>query len=251
MLLEHKSYPDPLTAFQLLRYLVRIGERDVRQSAGLRPIVPVVMYHGRERWRVATNLAGLFTGDEALRPYWPTLAYELQDLSRLSDKEVQGAAQLQIGLLVLKYIFDPALRGRLADILNLFHDLAETETALEYLGTVLYYISRASTHLAPDEMVTVVQRTLADKGSEAMQTVADYWIEQGIEKGIEQGIKKGRVQTLHEDILDLLNIRFGPAAPEVTGMVTAVTDVDALRQLLREAATAATMAAFTQTLNAS
>lgn len=99
---------------------------------------------------MATDFGTLFDGEGALRPYWPTFQYELQDLSSLSDAEVRGAALLQIGLLVLKYIFDPALRGRLGDILNLFHDLTQTQTALEYLGTVLYYIGQASTHLTPE-----------------------------------------------------------------------------------------------------
>ncbi|MBE7528201.1 MAG: Rpn family recombination-promoting nuclease/putative transposase [Ardenticatenaceae bacterium] len=137
VLLEHKSYPDPLTTFQVLRYQVRIWERDVRAGEELRPIVPVVVYHGRERWRVATNFGELFKEDEALRPYWPAFQCELQDLSHLSDEEVRGAAQLQIGLLVLKYIFHPALRERLGDILSLFQELTQTQTALEYLGTVL------------------------------------------------------------------------------------------------------------------
>lgn len=71
LLLEHKSYPDPNTPFQLLRYLVRIWERDVQGEKALRPIVPVVVYHGRERWRVATEFGGLFDAPEALRAYWP------------------------------------------------------------------------------------------------------------------------------------------------------------------------------------
>jgi hypothetical protein len=37
-------------------------------------------------------------------------------------------------------------------------------------------------------MVTIVQQALADEGSERMQVVADYWINQGIEQGIEQGV---------------------------------------------------------------
>jgi hypothetical protein len=201
----------------------------------------VVLYHGREKWPVATDFGDLFVGEEVLRPYWPTARYELQDLSHLSDADVRGAALLQIGLLVLKYIFDPALRGRLADILNLFHDLAQTETALEYLGTVLYYVGQASSHLTPEEMVAVVQRTLAEQGSEAMQTVADYWIEQGIEQG--------RIQNLHENILELLNLRFGLASEDVAKRVTAVTDIELLRQLLRTAATAPTTAVFLQLLN--
>ncbi|MCA9997077.1 MAG: Rpn family recombination-promoting nuclease/putative transposase [Anaerolineales bacterium] len=245
LLLEHKSYPDPATPFQLLRYLVRIWERDSQKKRTLRPIIPVVVYHGREQWQIATNFAAQFSGPEALRPYWPTFLYELHDLSRLDEAEIHGQAWLQIALLVLKYIFDPALNGRLADILALFHDLDKAETALEYLGTVLYYVGRASTHLAPDEMVQIVRLALADKGSGAMKTVADYWIEQGIERGIEQGIEQGRIENLQDNILDLIEIRLGQVDRQLMRKITAVSDLPTLRQLHREAATAPDLAAFT------
>jgi predicted transposase/invertase (TIGR01784 family) len=240
LLLEHKSYPDPETPFQLLRYLVRIWERDQRDDKDLRPIVPVVVYHGRSRWRIATDFAGLFTGPAALRPYWPQFRYELQDLSALSDEEVRGTVHLQIALLVLKYIFDPALRGRLEEIFLMFRELAEAETALEYLRTVLYYVGNANTTLTAEEMVTIVQHTMADEGDEIMQRVADHWIEQGIEQG--------RIQNLQENILDLLRIRFDLEGEEITERITAVTDPTILRQLLRRAATAETAVAFLDTL---
>jgi predicted transposase/invertase (TIGR01784 family) len=120
LLLEHKSYPDPNTPFQLLRYLIRIWERDVQAGSSLRPIIPIVVYHGQERWRAATEFGGLFAGPASLQPYWPQFRYELQDLSTFSDEEIRGTVHLQIGLLVLKYIFDPALRGRLSDIFLMF-----------------------------------------------------------------------------------------------------------------------------------
>ena len=262
LLLEHKSYSDPRTPFQLLRYLVRIWERDEREGEGLRPIVPVVVYHGRERWRVALNFGGLFTGAEALRPYWPDFHYHLQDLSALSDEDIQGQVLLQAGLLVMKYIFDPALRGRFGEILALFSDLATSQTALEYLQTILYYVGRGSGYLAPEEMITIVQEVLADKGSDIMQTTADFWIEQGIERGIEQGIEQGiergieqgieqgRVKMLQEDVLDLLAIRFEVVAEETAEEITAVTNIPLLRQLHREAATAVTLTTFIDKLTA-
>jgi hypothetical protein len=46
-------------------------------------------------------------------------------------------------------------------------------------------------------MVEVVQAALADKGGDIMQTVADYWIEQGVEQGIEQGIEQGGPSRFH------------------------------------------------------
>ena len=43
ILFEHKSYADRLTSFQLLRYLVRIWERMLRQGEPLAPVIPLVL----------------------------------------------------------------------------------------------------------------------------------------------------------------------------------------------------------------
>ena len=133
LLLEHKSYPDPQVPFQLLRYLVRIWERDLRAQETLRPIVPLVVYHGQGRWQVPLTFSSRYSGPEVLRAYWPDFRYELQDLSRLSHAEITGALPLQIALLVLKYILDPTLHDHLGDILSLFKKLADTQSTLTLL----------------------------------------------------------------------------------------------------------------------
>ncbi|MCS6907583.1 MAG: Rpn family recombination-promoting nuclease/putative transposase, partial [Anaerolineales bacterium] len=46
ILIEHKSYPYPEVAFQLLRYMVQIWEGLPRRHSALHPIVPMVVYHG-------------------------------------------------------------------------------------------------------------------------------------------------------------------------------------------------------------
>ncbi len=68
VLFEHKSYPEPLIAFQLLRYLVRIWERDLRQPGlvQLTPISPLVVYHGRAAW--AVSIAYLALSSSPRRP---------------------------------------------------------------------------------------------------------------------------------------------------------------------------------------
>lgn len=94
LFLEHKSSSDPLTPFQLLRYLVRIWERALHEKVKqLPPVLPLVVYHGRGQWRIATDFGELFNGPEALRPYWPTFRYEVQDLgtySKLVESEEWG-----------------------------------------------------------------------------------------------------------------------------------------------------------------
>ena len=45
-LFEHKSEAEPLTAFQMLRYIVRIWEQRLRNDLPLCPIIPLVVYQG-------------------------------------------------------------------------------------------------------------------------------------------------------------------------------------------------------------
>ena len=60
ILFEHKSYPDAMVAFQLLRYVIAIWQRYLTDG-GRKPlplIIPMVVYHGAE----ALERAGGFRG---------------------------------------------------------------------------------------------------------------------------------------------------------------------------------------------
>jgi predicted transposase/invertase (TIGR01784 family) len=76
MLFEHKSYPEPQIAFQMLKYMVRIWERAVGEKAALVPIVPIVVYHGVRRWRVRRNFQALLKTPSELAPYVPEYQFQ-------------------------------------------------------------------------------------------------------------------------------------------------------------------------------
>lgn len=238
LLLEHKSYPDPLTPLQLLRYMVRIWDRDVQEKKPLRPIVPVVVYHGQATWHIPPNFGALFTGDDALRAYWPHFAYELQDISHLSDEEIIGSYELQLTLLLFKYIASPNLRDHLPEIFALLRELAEDKPLVEYMKRVLYYIIKAGRHLDRPELVKIVQGELTEEGNKMMQTIADLWIEEGREEG--------RIATLQETVLELLYIRFGTVPDEIEERVNETDHVSTLQQWRRLAATAVSLTEFDQ-----
>ncbi len=82
VLFEHKSYQDYMVAFQLLKYMVRIWElqlqqadpQKVKQRHQLKPIFPLVVYHGSTGWQVDLSFAALFDKadlPDVLRPYIP------------------------------------------------------------------------------------------------------------------------------------------------------------------------------------
>ena len=74
-------------------------------------------------------------------------------------------------------------------------------------------------------------------------------IEKGMEKGIEKGIEKGRIKTLQEDILDVLEERFGIIKKGLGKRVKAIDDPDVLKSLFKKSIKVASMDELTRILN--
>jgi len=102
-LFEHKSEPDPLTVLQLLSYVVRIWEREVREERSLSPILPMVIYHGDRPWNVAMTIDELIDCPESMRDYLVKFACPVLDLTRTTDDSICGDPFLQSMLQLLKY----------------------------------------------------------------------------------------------------------------------------------------------------
>ncbi|MCC6603506.1 MAG: Rpn family recombination-promoting nuclease/putative transposase [Anaerolineae bacterium] len=234
-LFEHKSYPDPLVGLQLLRYMVRFWERQVKEKEPLTPIIPLVIYHGEKAWHTPTEFLELMDVPEALRPFLPDFRYHLNDFSYLSDETIRGEIWLRVSLSVLRSIFNPQLRHELEPLITLIFELHGQRTGLEYIRTILYYLSRATERVSREDLQTALLRQGAE-GERAMMTIAQEFIQQGIEQGIEQG--------LQDSILDLLAVRFGDVPPEIVQWVTAVSQQDTLRSLNRAAIQVESLSAF-------
>ena len=51
LLLEHKIYPEEYPHFQLNQYLLNYWRDQLKAKKPLRPVVPIVIYHGRSKWK--------------------------------------------------------------------------------------------------------------------------------------------------------------------------------------------------------
>jgi predicted transposase/invertase (TIGR01784 family) len=185
VLFEHKSYPEPLIVLDLLRYQLRIWEqwRKAGNSGRLPIILPIVVYHGRTGWSVATALAALVEERPVLAPYVPNFHYIVTDLTRYRDEDIRGEVHLRVAMLLFKYIFRDELRERLPAILGLLDELAQKRSGLEYLETVLRYVARGTDKLQPDELHQALTQVLTGKEN-IMPTIAEQWIQQGVQQGL-------------------------------------------------------------------
>ncbi len=208
VLLEHKRTPERSAPFQLLRYEVKIGERALNEGidpANLPPVIPVLVYQGDSPWPYGETFQQSLRLPDAFAPYMPEFRYVLCDLSRLSDAEIEGIVWLRVALLLMKHIADPALPEQLPAIFDLCRELASKRTGLEFLETILRYLSAASRTVSKQDIRQAIATTLPKLEERLMTTMAEEWLEEGRVEGLAKGTLLGERQML----LTLLEQRFG------------------------------------------
>jgi len=210
VLFEHKSYPEPRIALDLLRYLVQIWNQLVKSGhqGPLPVILALVIYHGRQKWSIGREFNTLFDAPPELAPYLPNFRYVLTDLDAHTDDGLRGQVVLRTALLVMKYIFRDELRERLSGILKLLQELAEQPTGLDYLYTMLRYLAHGTDKLSRSELASTVERIFT-RGNHIMSTIAAEWIQEGRQEGRQEGLQEGRQEECLALMTRLLRRKFG------------------------------------------
>ncbi|QDV66580.1 putative transposase [Rosistilla carotiformis] len=202
LLFEHKSSPDAMTSFQVLRYIFGVLDQRQRDSLPLRCVIPIVLYHGVRPWNVARSLPELIDAPASLQPYVPSFTMPLIDLSCCTDEELRTESLFFAYMSLLKYIGRDELPERLPELLRLFRRLLPPATGLASLETILRYLVSGTDRVTRDQLRTAVADALRIEGENLMPTIAEQWLKEGIEKGVQAGVEKGewigRIRTLQE-----------------------------------------------------
>ncbi|MFA1819519.1 Rpn family recombination-promoting nuclease/putative transposase [Virgibacillus oceani] len=118
------------------------------------------------------------------------LDYEclLYDLSKYSDEDIKGEAQLGIVLTILRDIFtknDEELKASILKAAEYLQELVDRETGIKYFETLIRYIFHARdnfTEKDANEVIHKLERTYSE-GSELLMTLAEVLRKEGKEEG--------------------------------------------------------------------
>jgi predicted transposase/invertase (TIGR01784 family) len=235
LLFEHKSYADRLTVFQLLKYVVRINERRVREGLPLCCVIPLVVYHGPSGWNVARRLDQLIDVPRALQRFLPQFSIELIDLSAYDDQELRGEAFMHASLLLLKYILREELPGELTKIIALLAAMSEQERALDCIKLLVNYVVQATDRVDAKTLQVAIRQGLENQGNKLMPTLAEQWAsegrEQGLQEGLQRGLQKGRQEGTYIGAIQACRSILGE--PDDSSGLTGKS-VDELRELAEQ-----------------
>jgi hypothetical protein len=204
LVLEHKSYRDDMSSWQVLKYLVHRADRFLREGRALACIIPLVIYNGRLPWVEARALHEIFDVPEELRAMFPQFRVPVLDVARMADKIFHGSAAFVASALTFKNILQPEFAEKFGKIITPLADnmLSAGRTSKPRQSTLNTLLRYASSQL-PQSQIRKIQsqifrgpRRILEK---AMPTAAQFFIaqakraavEEGLELGIQRGLQKG------------------------------------------------------------
>ena len=197
MLLEFQSTADRYMAVRLLAYgsllyqdLIR--RRELGPGGELPPVLPVVLYNGRSRWRAADEVAKLVAPVEGpLAQYQMSLRYFVLDERGLGEDDLPED-NLVASLVEFEASRSPEDLARAVSRLpGWFRDGDEPELRRAFLRWV-------SEVAAPSGSVSEeVLGQMEEEPTMLAEWVKEYYEEarlKGIEQGMERGIEQGRAE---------------------------------------------------------
>ena len=268
ILIEHQSTVDPVMGFRLLFYMCQIWDQqrqkwvseNVPKSAWrFRPIIPVLFYTGEERWQTLPSLETLMDAPEVLTQFIPRFETLFLDVKRASDETLLKTERPFGWLMTMlkqefadETAFIDALE-RLGLHLDTLSDADKElwKQAIYYLYLLIFHRRSAAERETLDVIVSEHQKSLqlSTEETKQMQTIAEYYIEQGVEKGIEQGIEQGSRKTAIKNILTVLQTRFSERnTRSVEQALETIHDLEHLSELLIKAMQAPTYEDFLEVI---
>ncbi|MEI2418883.1 Rpn family recombination-promoting nuclease/putative transposase, partial [Arthrospira platensis SPKY2] len=244
-LFEHQSSSDLKMPLRLLRYMLRIWdhwEREHPNDTRLPLIFPLVLFQGTGGWRAAADLRGLVHLPEGESAEWtsfiPVFRYAVVDVSDLEVRDRIHALHVRSILELLRCVVMEKDAKRLKLAFAALNDLLRCQgNDLAYIRTALTYLFRASGDIDRPVFREQIQLLENNRIKEEAMSIAEMLrkegreegLEEGHERGREEGLERGLVLARQDDILEVLELRFGHLPVDIPSSVRSVSDGEKLR----------------------
>ncbi|WP_017442821.1 Rpn family recombination-promoting nuclease/putative transposase [Rickettsia gravesii] len=196
VLIEAQSTCDYWMALRLWKYMLLLCKRHAKERDILPLICPLLIYNGSEVYSVPRNLWELFDRpDQAKRLMVED--YRLVDLQNQSDDEIEKKKHLGMLEYFLKHAYQRDMLKLWDEFLSRFHGtiVMDKELGYIYLRSFLWYTDAKVSEDKQQELERIIEKHLSiEERDNIMRTIAEKYIDEGIQHGIIQGIQQGKAE---------------------------------------------------------
>ena len=255
LLIEHQSVPSPVMGFRLLFYMVNIwdaqrrGWEDTKVPESewhFRPIIPIVLYTGSQRWELPLTMEVVMDLPQALGRFTPRFDALFLNVKGEGAPDFLNQGHpfhLLLGLIRQEDATSEDFESVLRQVVEALKALPE---ASPQWSRAMYYLALLIYHRRPtdesDILLDIVSQTLVERRQieevrDMKQTIAEYYIQQGEERGEKRGEKRGVLRAKREAVLKFLRFRFDSIPPAIEKKIKSVRRVDRLDAVFDQATT--------------
>ena len=221
ILIEHKSYEEEYLEIQILNYMLRIWTREVeeikkgRRKRKLSYILPIVIYHGRRKFKEKKIRELIEIKGELRRDVIPWFKYLVYDIPRMSTEEIEKARdEIKIVMKIIKYINEEnkgekeKFKIRLKELIKEIQE-SSIKNKNELIKKIFIYTILSIKNIEYEEIREIIEENkgIIQEGGDIMGSFyklikhREYIaIKKGKIEGIKEGIKKGKIEGKIEGI---------------------------------------------------
>ena len=190
-LLEHQSNPDKLMPFRLLTYITRIMQMHLKRykTKRLPLVIPFILYTGKKPYTYSTDLFDLFGENKAMAKELFLSPYELIDLSKASEEDLEKYEQFRVAAMVSKHIHDHDLLPYIPKLIEALQ-LLERDSEHSYIYATLSYIVEKGEVSDAQQFFQAIAQSLETIDEERVMTIAEQLRQQGRQEGMQQVVRK-------------------------------------------------------------
>jgi predicted transposase/invertase (TIGR01784 family) len=203
ILFEHKCYRDTAIFVQLLRYMYMMWQKDIDENRPLRVIIPVVFYHGKEKWNIPRSFAGQFKVNDAIKKFLLDYKYVLFDTAQWDFQgEVDENLKDNVFLLTALAFMKSTSNKDIDSIRGIFKFWYEKGFIKEKEKMLFFLMYLSETKDIPPERLEKILEESKIEGGDIMPTLAQRLRDEGKEKWMQKGLKEGKLETAQRMLSD-------------------------------------------------
>ena len=208
-ILEHKTESKVKVFIQILKYMCLVWEQDSNAGKPLRPIIPIIFYHGKPKWNVPDSFAGQFEVDDEVKPFMLDFKYVLFDTNEWNFRDSDNnELKKNVFLFTAMAVMKAAYKKDLQTIDEIFHFWQERGFVEDRDSLMIFLTYISQTQGMPDEKLKKMLEKNKIDGGKIMETMAERWEKKGEDRGILKGKLEGKLEgrdeQKHETALELI-----------------------------------------------
>ncbi len=255
LLFEHKGAPESLVGMQVLRYMALQWQDLYNQGkvAGgkLPPILPIVIYHGQDKWGIRTSFQDLVElPSESFRAYIPHFAFAFFNVKGVDAEKVQENVILKFYVEMIKQQNTPGIKEFPMRFTRGILESLERRTALEYIEIFFKYLTKATDTVTKEDYQKALDM-IPEGGENIMNTLADQWIQQGREEILQEKgkwMEQAELKATQETLIDVATEQYGPLPAMLETKIKTIKSATTLKNLARQAVKLESFDDFTQSV---